>query len=52
MKLPEFTKKFKQLKAKGFVPSTRNGPTGVGHTLETYIGLSENNIAMPDIHRV
>jgi hypothetical protein len=34
------------------VPSTRNGPTGIGHTLETQLGLEENNIALPDIHEV
>ncbi len=52
MKLPEFIKKFKLLKAKGFVPSKRNGPTGIGHTLEKSLGLKENNIAMPDLHKV
>lgn len=52
MKLEQFIKKFKELKAKGFVPSTRNGPTGIGHTLETQLGLEENNIALPDIHEV
>lgn len=49
MQLSDFLKKFKELKAKGFIPSTRNGPTGIGHTLETYLGLKENNIALPDL---
>ncbi|MBU6392372.1 MAG: hypothetical protein KGJ87_10080 [Planctomycetota bacterium] len=52
MKLEQFVTKFKKLKAKGFVPSTRKGPTGIGHTLETQLGLKENNIALPDIHEV
>jgi hypothetical protein len=52
MKLSEFIKKFKLLKAKGFVPSKRKGPTGIGHTLEKYLGLKENNIALPDLHKV
>lgn len=52
MKLEEFIEKFKQLEAEGFIPSTRKGPTGIGHTLETYLGLTENNIALPDIHEV
>ena len=39
MQLSDFIKKFKELKAKGFIKSTRNGPTGIGHTLESYLGL-------------
>lgn len=50
--MEEFIEKFKQLKAEGFIPSTRKGPTGIGHTLETYLGMTENNIALPDIHEV
>ncbi|MFH1231357.1 MAG: MvaI/BcnI family restriction endonuclease [Planctomycetota bacterium] len=49
MKLSEFITRFKALKAKGFVPSKRKGPTGVGHSLEVYLGLKENNIALPDL---
>lgn len=49
MNLKEFKKHFLELKKKGFIKSTRKGPTGIGHTLETYIGLKENNIALPDI---
>lgn len=49
MKLEEFVEKFKQLKDEGFIPSTRKGPTGIGHALETYLGMTENNIALPDI---
>ncbi|MBI4712267.1 MAG: hypothetical protein HY762_03035 [Planctomycetes bacterium] len=52
MKLAQFIKKFKELKAKGFVPSKRKGPTGVGHSLEAYLGLKENNIALPDLKGV
>lgn len=52
MTLDEFIEKFKKLKARGFVPSTRKGPTGIGHALETYLGLTENNIALPDLHEV
>lgn len=33
----------------GFIRSTRCGPTGIGHTFETYLGLKENNYASPDI---
>ncbi len=32
-----------------FVASTRNGPTGIGHTLENLLGITENNIALSDL---
>ena len=52
MKLEDFKVKFEDLRSKGYVPSLRKGPTGVGYTLETMLGISENNIALPDIKSV
>ncbi len=52
MDINEFKIKFLELKAKGYVPSMRRGATGVGYTLEYHLGLSENNIALPDIENV
>jgi len=52
MTLDEFRVKFNEIKAKGFIPSTRNGPTGIGHTFETAIGYHEDNIALPDLGEV
>ena len=52
MTLEEFKEKFDELKSKGFIPTTRNGPTGIGHTLETNLGLTENNLAAPDLHEI
>lgn len=49
MTIEKFQKKFREIKAKGFIPTTRKGPTGIGHTLETHLGISENNDAHPDI---
>ncbi|MCF8054116.1 MAG: hypothetical protein K9K75_02715 [Deltaproteobacteria bacterium] len=49
MNIDSFVTAFRKLKGQGFVPSTRSGPTGVGHTLETYLGIKENNIRLPDI---
>ncbi|MCX6601876.1 MAG: MvaI/BcnI family restriction endonuclease, partial [bacterium] len=48
MTLPEFRRRFKELRKKGFVRTVRRGPTGVGHTLEHKLGLLENNVAFPD----
>jgi len=49
MTINQFIKKFNKIKKMGFVPSTRRGPTGIGHTLETLLGIKENNIALSDI---
>jgi len=49
MTIEEFTSKFKTLKEKGLIPTTRRGPTGIGHTLETNLGIIENNNAHPDV---
>ena len=49
MTLKEIQNQLKMLKAKGFVPSRREGPTGIGHTLEQELNLNETNLAIPDI---
>ena len=49
MNLKEIKKRLISLKNKGFVPSQRKGSGSVGHTLEQELGLSENNLAIPDI---
>jgi len=49
MTIEEFANKFKEIKELGFIPTKRKGPTGIGYTLETLLGISENNDAHPDI---
>jgi hypothetical protein len=49
MNLKDFKSKFIELKEKGFVPSKRKGTTGIGYTLESYLGIKENNLSRPDI---
>lgn len=49
MNLNEFKTKFREVREHGFYKSMRKGPTGVGHTLEHVLGLTENNIAVPDL---
>lgn len=49
MELEEFSNRFEALREKGFVKSLRSGPTGIGYTLETLLGIAENNSALPDI---
>jgi len=38
----------KELSAKGWIKSNRKHDTGIGKTLEDYLGITENNIALPD----
>jgi hypothetical protein len=52
MTLNEFVKAFLKLKGKNWVKSERRGSTGVGYTLEKHLGLSENNIAYPDLGKI
>lgn len=49
MNLEEFKQKLQELRNKGFVKSLRRGPTGIGFTFETLMGVEENNLALPDI---
>jgi len=49
MQLKELVERLTQLKEKGFLETSRKGPTGIGHLLEKELGLFETNIAIPDI---
>lgn len=49
MTIDEFAKRFAEIRDRGYVKSLRSGPTGIGYTLETLLGITENNIALPDI---
>jgi len=46
--LAEIKKALKELSKKGWVRSNRRHDTGIGKTLEDYLGITENNIAVPD----
>ncbi|MDR1218756.1 MAG: MvaI/BcnI family restriction endonuclease [Treponema sp.] len=49
MAIEEFKEKFQKIKNMNYVPSLMRGPTGIGYTLETLLGITENNDAKPDI---
>jgi hypothetical protein len=49
MTINEFVNQFRRIKEMGFVASARRGPTGIGHTFQTLLGLKEDNLAKPDI---
>ncbi len=42
--LEDILQTIKTYKAKGYIPTHRPGPTGIGKTLEDVLGLKENNI--------
>ena len=48
--LPEINikEKLKELKEKGYVKSLRKDNTGIGFTIETLLGIKENNLGEPD----
>lgn len=50
--LDEFQERFAEIKKMGWIPSKRRSSTGVGYTLETLLGIEENNIALPDFGNV
>lgn len=49
MQLKELIKRLEKLRNKGFIETSRKGPTAIGHLLEKELGLIETNIAIPDI---
>ena len=49
MRLPELKKILQELNEAGYVQSKRKGPTGIGYTLESRLGVNENNLPIPDI---
>ncbi|MBE0425368.1 MAG: hypothetical protein IBX72_01815 [Nitrospirae bacterium] len=49
MTLREIERRLRALKALGYVPTIRKSSTGVGHTFEQKMGLSETNIPIPDL---
>ncbi len=49
MTLFEFSQRFTEIRAMGYVKSMRKGPTGIGYTLESLLDIRENNDAHPDI---
>lgn len=46
--LTQIKKVLKELSTKGWVKSNRLHDTGIGKTLEDHLGITENNIALPD----
>ena len=46
--LAQIKKKLKEVSDEGWIKSNRKHDTGIGKTLEDHLGITENNIALPD----
>ena len=52
MDIHELRSKLANLKRRGYIPTMRRGNTGIGYTLETLLGVDENNISAPDLGEI
>jgi hypothetical protein len=52
MTLNEVKKKLSAIKKMGYIKTLRNGPTGIGYTLETLLEIKENNVSAPDLGEI
>ena len=50
--LTQIKKALQELSKKGWIKSLRKHNTGIGKTLESYLNLKENNIALPDFGKL
>lgn len=48
MEILEIKERLSDIRQMGYVVSLRKGNTGIGYTLETLLGLAENNLKTPD----
>lgn len=48
MEIKALQAKLQKIKDQGYIVSMRKGNTGIGYTLETLLGITENNIKLPD----
>ena len=52
MDIAELKDKLSKIKQMSYVVSKRKGNTGIGYTLETLLGLKENNLKTPDFDKI
>ncbi|WP_265348079.1 MvaI/BcnI family restriction endonuclease [Candidatus Azobacteroides pseudotrichonymphae] len=52
MTLEEIQDRLVAIKAQCFIKSLRKHSTGIGKTLETLLGITENNIPLPDLGEI
>ena len=52
MNIDQLKDKLSEIYQAGYIVSLRKGPTGVGKTLETLLGVKENNLRSPDLGNI
>lgn len=52
LNISELKDKLSDINKSGYVVSKRKGDTGIGYTLETLLGLKENNLKTPDFENI
>ena len=52
MDIMQLKDKLAAIKESGYVVSLRKSNTGIGYTLETLLGLEENNLKSPDFGEI
>ena len=49
MNIPQLKETLSDINRRGYIVSLRKGNTGIGYTLETLLGVAENNLRSPDL---
>ena len=52
MDITQLKDKLSEINRRGYIVSLRRGPTGIGKTLETLLGVKENNLRSPDLGKI
>ncbi len=52
MNIDTIRNKLSEIKKRGFIKTLRKGATGIGYTLETLLGIKENNVSSPDLGKI
>ena len=52
MDISELKDRLSEIEQTGYIVSKRRGNTGIGYTLETLLGLKENNLKTPDFENI
>lgn len=52
MNIAEIKEELNEIYQMGYIVSKRKGNTGIGYTLETLLGLKENNLKTPDFENI
>ena len=52
MDIPQLKETLSDIHRRGYIVSLRKGNTGIGYTLETLLGVAENNLRSPDLENI